>query len=639
MDVCLEAAHFEFYRQPHRLAGWSWGDAMRPSTAERRGGRGVPDLEMARKSEETSPVSSPGSPRDHGWRGRRLNTIVSRVMLGVMVLFLLGLIPELLPHGNLAARRKEVIKKYQHIQDDSEDVHVAEDAPPTVQEDAVHVDNDGRGSSKEKEHSSTTVDEDLVRVGVETEGAKERQPESTSPEDQDLVRVGVDTEDAKERQPDSTTEADQDLVRVGVEMEGAKERQPNNERTEADQDLVSVGVEAEHSKEESQPVSTSETTEEISKTDPEAVGNGVGEVREPAGSPGSREVAQESPVASQESPVASQESPVASQESPVASQESPAQQTAALDDGSLGFTAVQELPTRPPSYVEPIPTEAPGGQAADLPSAREAPSTAAPAGEVRGEVRMEGGSPVAETSERPAATAEIPKQAAEVHMESGEVASTTAPSKETSAKQAGDSGAEVRVEAASPVAETSERPAATAEIPKQASDVHVESGDVASTTAPSKETSAKQAGDSGAEVRASDVHVESGDVASTTAPLKEISAKQAADGGEVLVEGGLSTQSTQQGLPPQASDIQVDSKDSESAGKDTGFLQRVETAAVKAGEGLLRKASTEGTSAIKKVAQEAVEEAAELGKVLKTAAEKTGEALAEEVIAVKQSVS
>jgi len=376
-----------------------------------------------------------------------------------------------------------------------------------------------------------------------------------------------------------------DLVRVGVEMEGAKERQPNNERTEADQDLVSVGIETERSKEESEPVSTSvQTTQEIGKTDPEAIGNGVGEVREPAGSPGSPSPGSE-----------------VAQENPVASPERPAQQTAALDDGSLGFTAVQELPTRPPLPVESIPTEAPGGQAADLHPEESQPSTAAPAGEVRGEVRMEGGSPVAETSERPAATSEIPKQAAEVHTESGEAASTTAPLKETSAKQAGDSGAEVRVEAASPVAETSERPAATAEIPKQASDVHVELGDVAS----------------------------------TTAPLKETSAKQAADGGEVLVEGGLSM--TGQGLPPQASDIQVDS--SESAGKDTGFLQRVETAAVKAGEGLLREASAEGASAIKKVAQEAVEEAAELGKVLSTAAEKTGEALAEEVIAVKQSVS
>eukprot|EP00434_Breviolum_minutum_P022581 symbB.v1.2.019926.t1/scaffold1652.1/size121070/6 len=513
-----------------------------------------------------------------------------------MVLFLLGLVPELLPQGNLAARRKELLSKQraqQASEEISEDVvHVAADAtdaPPPL-EDAVHVDNDGRGNSLEETvRRSSTTDEDLVRVGEMDTATKERPQQPTTEEDKDLVRVGDEPEAAKEHPPQAATEEDKDLVRVGDET-AAKEAPPNPD----DKDLVSVGLETVSAKERS-PVSTSlEATQELGETKME-VASAPGEVREPT-----------TKVPVEPTPVVQSEPHVEAAES----RDTPAS-VPPTADMAMSFDRVQELPTRPPEPAAdaPIPTERPEGMTQQASSdvhveSGEVASTAAPltpakqASDGGAEVRVEAGSSAAETSESPAATAEIPKQASDVHVESGEVASTAAPL--TPAKQASDGGAEVRVEAGSSAAETSESPAATAEIPKQASDVHVESGEVAS----------------------------------TAAPLTP--AKQVPSGGDVTVEG-LSQRSD---LPPQASDVQVDSNADERKATQVGLLQKLETAAVSAGEGLLRaEAATDGVKAIEEVASVAAAEVGQVGQALAKAAEKTEEALSSEVVAIKQSLS
>ncbi|CAK9029768.1 unnamed protein product [Durusdinium trenchii] len=591
---------------------------MRPSTAERRGGRHGSDLEM-KTSTSASPEEWTDSPRDHGWKSRRLNTIASRAMMVLMGLFLIGILPGLRSQGTWSSKpyRKEIAGR--NGREDSEDpisvdgVETPKESstrPVNAEEDKDLFSVDG-GPQGVKAHllasTSREADKDLIHVDGGSEGAKERSPASSSGEvDKDLFSVDGGLVGAKERPTMSGSgEADKDLISVDGGREGAKERPVTSMSREADKDFIRVDAGVEGAKDSFSAGGDLEGAKELPTRPPPAVVPPI---------PTAQPHAVEASVA---------ESGDAQEESKLMKRR---------DDRIVAHQAVE------------------GGAEIRFEAA---PLNA----EKASDVRVESGDVSSKDENLPSASfaaVQVPQKVSDVRMESEDVASTTA-ALVTTAKEAVERGAEVRVEAASSKDENppSTSPAA-AQAPQQAPDVHVEAGDAASTTA-ALVTTAKEAVERGAEVRveavsskdenppsasfaavqvpqqASDVHVESGDAASTTALA--VAAKKAVEAGaEVTVE----TAALDNHLSSSVAPLQ-----------EGTFLHKVETAMVNAEEGFLHvgHAAEIGARAIKQVA----EGTAEAGEVIVTAAKEvageviaraaeTGESLSSEVVSIKQSL-
>ncbi|CAK9030556.1 unnamed protein product [Durusdinium trenchii] len=666
---------------------------MRPSTAERRGGRHGSDLEM-KTSTSASPEEWTDSPRDHGWKSRRLNTIASRAMMVLMGLFLIGILPGLRSQGTWSSKpyRKEIAGR--NGREDSEDpisvdgVETPKESstrPVNAEEDKDLFSVDG-GPQGVKAHllasTSREADKDLIHVDGGSEGAKERSPASSSGEvDKDLFSVDGGLVGAKERPTMSGSgEADKDLIHVDGGLDGGEEyveRLPPFTNGEADKDFFSVDGGLTGAKEHP---TTTLASGEANKDLFTVEGGRPGAKERPTGRTeretekdlisvdGGREGAKERPVTSM------------SREADKDFIRVDAGVEGAKDSFSAGgdLEGAKELPTRPPpAVVPPIPTAQPHAVEASVAESGDAASTtalvmvkqaveggaeirfeAAPLNaEKASDVRVESGDVSSKDENLPSASfaaVQVPQKVSDVRMESEDVASTTA-ALVTTAKEAVERGAEVRVEAASSKDENppSTSPAA-AQVPQQASDVHVEAGDAASTTA-ALVTTAKEAVERGAEVRveavsskdenppsasfaavqvpqqASDVHVESGDAAFTTALA--VAAKKAVEAGaEVTVE----TAALDNHLSSSVAPLQ-----------EGTFLHKVETAMVNAEEGFLHvgHAAEIGARAIKQVA----EGTAEAGEVIVTAAKEvageviaraaeTGESLSSEVVSIKQSL-
>ncbi|CAK9029767.1 unnamed protein product [Durusdinium trenchii] len=584
---------------------------MRPSTAERRGGRHGSDLEM-KTSTSASPEEWTDSPRDHGWKSRRLNTIASRAMMVLMGLFLIGILPGLRSQGTWSSKpyRKEIAGR--NGREDSED--------------PISVD----GVETPKESSTRPVnaeeDKDLFSVDGGPQGVKAHLLASTSREaDKDLIHVDGGSEGAKERSPASSSgEVDKDLFSVDGGLVGAKERPTMSGSGEADKDLISVDGGREGAKERPVTSMSREADKDFIRVDA-----GVEGAKDSFSAGGDLEGAKELPTR-----------PPPAVVPPIPTAQPHAVEASVAESGDAASTTALVMVKQAVEGGAEIRFEA-------------APLNA----EKASDVRVESGDVSSKDENLPSASfaaVQVPQKVSDVRMESEDVASTTA-ALVTTAKEAVERGAEVRVEAASSKDENppSTSPAA-AQAPQQAPDVHVEAGDAASTTA-ALVTTAKEAVERGAEVRveavsskdenppsasfaavqvpqqASDVHVESGDAASTTALA--VAAKKAVEAGaEVTVE----TAALDNHLSSSVAPLQ-----------EGTFLHKVETAMVNAEEGFLHvgHAAEIGARAIKQVA----EGTAEAGEVIVTAAKEvageviaraaeTGESLSSEVVSIKQSL-
>ncbi|CAK9030554.1 unnamed protein product [Durusdinium trenchii] len=572
---------------------------MRPSTAERRGGRHGSDLEM-KTSTSASPEEWTDSPRDHGWKSRRLNTIASRAMMVLMGLFLIGILPGLRSQGTWSSKpyRKEIAGR--NGREDSED--------------PISVD----GVETPKESSTRPVnaeeDKDLFSVDGGPQGVKAHLLASTSREaDKDLIHVDGGSEGAKERSPASSSgEVDKDLFSVDGGLVGAKERPTMSGSGEADKDFIRVDAGVEGAKDSFSAGGDLEGAKELPTRPPPAVVPPI-----PTAQPHAVEasVAESGDAASTTALVMVKQAveggaeirfeaaPLNAEKASDVRVESGDVSSKDENLPSASFAAVQV-----PQKVSDVRMES-----EDVASTTAALVTTAKEAVERGaEVRVEAASSKDENppSTSPAA-AQVPQQAPDVHVEAGDAASTTAALVTTAkearprsaprflwAKQAVERGAEVRVEAVSSKDENPPSASfAAVQVPQQASDVHVESGDAAFTTALA--VAAKKAVEAGAEVTVETAALDN-HLSSSVAPLQEGT-----------------------------------------------FLHKVETAMVNAEEGFLHvgHAAEIGARAIKQVA----EGTAEAGEVIVTAAKEvageviaraaeTGESLSSEVVSIKQSL-
>ncbi|CAK9030559.1 unnamed protein product [Durusdinium trenchii] len=558
---------------------------MRPSTAERRGGRHGSDLEM-KTSTSASPEEWTDSPRDHGWKSRRLNTIASRAMMVLMGLFLIGILPGLRSQGTWSSKpyRKEIAGR--NGREDSED--------------PISVD----GVETPKESSTRPVnaeeDKDLFSVDGGPQGVKAHLLASTSREaDKDLIHVDGGSEGAKERSPASSSgEVDKDLFSVDGGLVGAKERPTMSGSGEADKDFIRVDAGVEGAKDSFSAGGDLEGAKELPTRPPPAVVPPI-----PTAQPHAVEasVAESGDAASTTALVMVKQAveggaeirfeaaPLNAEKASDVRVESGDVSSKDENLPSASFAAVQV-----PQKVSDVRMES-----EDVASTTAALVTTAKEAVERGaEVRVEAASSKDENppSTSPAA-AQVPQQASDVHVEAGDAASTTA-ALVTTAKEAVERGAEVRVEAVSSKDENPPSASfAAVQVPQQASDVHVESGDAAFTTALA--VAAKKAVEAGAEVTVETAALDN-HLSSSVAPLQEGT-----------------------------------------------FLHKVETAMVNAEEGFLHvgHAAEIGARAIKQVA----EGTAEAGEVIVTAAKEvageviaraaeTGESLSSEVVSIKQSL-
>eukprot|EP00930_Biecheleria_cincta_P048769 TRINITY_DN3402_c0_g1_i1.p1 TRINITY_DN3402_c0_g1~~TRINITY_DN3402_c0_g1_i1.p1 ORF type:complete len:850 (+),score=191.91 TRINITY_DN3402_c0_g1_i1:57-2606(+) len=227
---------------------------MRQTTAERRGGSGASRLQDCCKEEGDT---APNSPRDHG-KSRRLNKFVSRIVLALTGLLLLGVLvpvvrspgegglPAVQPNRNSAASAAVATSKAER-EAQEDDVRVA--TPDAVVSDRGRSMNDKTTAPDEiqvaqddeklasqpnmRAKSEIESDPDEVRVGQDEIGVaaesgadssnggpgSTRVPSSTVTSDPDEVQVApAAASERLDSLPDaSSTSADPDEVRVGQE--------------------------------------------------------------------------------------------------------------------------------------------------------------------------------------------------------------------------------------------------------------------------------------------------------------------------------------------------------------------------------------------------------------------------------------
>ncbi|CAE7752342.1 unnamed protein product [Symbiodinium pilosum] len=272
--------------------------------------------------------SPPDSPRDHGWRKWRINKIVSRLVIALTAIFLIGLLVRGPGLGGASAtkhRLKGTALLSKGLQE--------KNRPADASEDDVHIADDAK--ERPPRPSIAQADEDTVQVAEDAKENPEHSP-STAP-DEDTIQVANDMpESSQERPASSSSKADEDTIQVANDMPESSQERPASSSSKADEDTVQVANNVPESTEEP---STSSSVAAPSKAD--------------AG-----EVAKES---SQEHTFPTASTGGGSQAEVRAEANKEALQAKPDMDLAESFEKVQELPTRPPTAgtLAPIPT---GGQ-------------------------------------------------------------------------------------------------------------------------------------------------------------------------------------------------------------------------------------------------------------------------------------
>jgi len=352
---------------------------MRPSTAERRGGRHSHEDDF-RQADTNSP---PDSPRDHGWSKWRTNKLASRLVIALTATFLIGLLirgpdfggpPSATKHrlkGTVRLFEKSSEEHRDPPRDDEDDVRIAGEPkepeqaahPTETDEDTVQVDKDDKESSQEHLRSFTgapEADEDLVQVAndVPERGQEQSASSSSTEPDEDIIRVAKDAPESLQELSARSSKAQPDEVPSDADSSQEPSAR-GNANAELEKDTVQV------------PTDPPESSQEISTSLTDKATNAGEVASESAPAPAPAEALK----AESEVPV----KPEAKEES----QPEPAP-TKPVDVPAVeGFNAVQELPTRRPVSAtlapiptQPVPAEPEAGRLQEEPAGETAASSA-----------------------------------------------------------------------------------------------------------------------------------------------------------------------------------------------------------------------------------------------------------------------